>query len=72
MVRQLLADGRDLEHLTLPEWRAFSTVFDADVLQAITPEASVAVRKTPQSTAPAAVERALADVRSWLSAHDGK
>jgi len=71
MVRRLLADGRDFESLTLEEWRGFDASFAEDVKIAVTPEASVAARRTPQSTAPAAVAAALADTRAWLSACRG-
>jgi argininosuccinate lyase len=66
MVRQLLAQKRDFDALTLDEWRQFSAHFDDDVVTAITPEASVRARKTPQSTAPGAVQEALAQTRRWL------
>jgi argininosuccinate lyase len=66
MVRQLLAAGRDFESLSLQEWRQFSLHFGDDVREAVTPEASVRARKTPQSTAPAAVQEALAQTREWL------
>jgi argininosuccinate lyase len=66
MVRQLLAEKRDFEVLSLDEWRQFSSHFGDDVRGAITPEASVRARKTPQSTAPAAVQEALAQTRRWL------
>jgi argininosuccinate lyase len=68
MVRQLLADGRDFEGLTVAEWRRFSDKFEDDVRAAIRPETSVAARKTPQSTAPAAVRAALDETRKWLGA----
>ena len=45
----------------------FSAHFGDDVRAAVTPEASVRARKTPQSTAPAAVRAALAETRQWLS-----
>jgi argininosuccinate lyase len=67
MVRQLLAAGRDFESLTLAEWRAFSDRFGEDVREAIRPERSVAARRTPQSTEPDAVRRALAETREWLA-----
>jgi argininosuccinate lyase len=70
MVRQLLAEDRSFESLTPAEWRRFSAVFGDDVRQAITPEASVAARQTPQSTAPGAVGAALAETREWLSAEN--
>jgi argininosuccinate lyase len=66
MVRQLLAQQRDFESLSLDEWRAFSDRFGDDVQQAVTPEASVRARRTPQSTAPEAVQDALARTRAWL------
>ena len=67
MVRQLLADGRDFASLTLAEWRRFSDLFDEGIVEAVTPQASVAARRTPQSTNPAAVVAALADARTWLA-----
>jgi len=67
MVRQLLADGRQFEGLSLEEWRRFSDHFGDDVREAVTPEASVRARKTPQSTAPDAVRAALAETRRWLA-----
>jgi argininosuccinate lyase len=66
MVRQLLLERRDFETLSLDEWRQFSPHFGDDVRAAVTPEASVRARQTPQSTAPAAVQEALAQTRRWL------
>jgi argininosuccinate lyase len=66
MVRQLLSDGRAVEDLSVDEWRAFSPLFEEDVKTRVTAEASVRARRTPQSTHPAAVAAALADVRAWL------
>ena len=37
---------------SLAEWRAASDRFDADVVERVTPAASVAAKRTPQSTAP--------------------
>jgi hypothetical protein len=34
------------------EWRAASDLFGDDIVQWVTPEASVSAKKTPQSTAP--------------------
>ena len=68
MVRRLVADGRDFASLSAAEWAAFSPRFQPDVVEAITPEAAVAARRTPQSTGPAAVAAALAEVRTWLDA----
>jgi argininosuccinate lyase len=66
IVRHLLAEGRSFESLTLEEWRAFSPLFDENICHAITPEAAVEARKTPQSTSPDAVRSALAEARRWL------
>ena len=71
IVRDLHAAGRDFSSLSLEDWRGYDTVFDAGVFAAITPEAAVAARLTPQSTNPDAVARALADVRTWLSSRQG-
>jgi argininosuccinate lyase len=67
LVRRLLRDGRTLESLTLEEWRAHSALFGPDIREAITPAASVARKRTPQSTHPDAVSAALADTRSWIA-----
>ncbi|MCC7178541.1 MAG: argininosuccinate lyase [Acidobacteria bacterium] len=69
MVRQLLADGRDIEALSLEEWQAFSPLFAADVKGRVTAAASVRARRTPQSTHPEAVIARLADLRAWLDRH---
>jgi argininosuccinate lyase len=66
MVRQLLADGRDIEALTLAEWQAFSPLFADDVKARVTASASVRARRTPQSTHPDAVQARLAELRAWL------
>ncbi len=66
MVRQLLADGRDFASLSLAEWQRFSDRFEDTVLGVVTPERSIAARRTPQSTSPAAVREAIADTRAWV------
>jgi len=68
LVRKLVADERDFASLTLPEWRAASDRFEADVIDRVTPRASVAAKRTPQSTAPQAVAAQLAEVRRWAQA----
>jgi argininosuccinate lyase len=69
IVRDLLAKQRDFSQLRLDEWQAYSPQFAADVLDAVTPDASVAARKTPQSTSPEAVRQALGETRRWLGSH---
>jgi argininosuccinate lyase len=66
IVRALVAEQRDFVSLSVEDWRRFSPLFADDVRAAITPEASVRARKTPQSTGPAAVQEALAESRRWL------
>jgi argininosuccinate lyase len=70
IVRDLLARQRDFSHLRLDDWQAYSPHFAEDVVKAVTPEASVAARKTPQSTAPEAVRAALSETRQWLASHE--
>jgi argininosuccinate lyase len=71
MVRELLAAGRDFDALSLDEWKAHSAHFGDDIREAVSPEASVRARRTPQSTNPDAVVRALARTRAWLEGHGG-
>jgi argininosuccinate lyase len=71
MVRQLLAEKRDFEALSIDEWRQASALFGDDVKQHVTAAASVKVRKTPQSTNPDAVRAALAETRAWLARGTG-
>ncbi len=67
LVRRLVREGRSFDELSLADWRAHSPLFDADVQQAITAAASVARKRTPQSTHPDAVARSLDDLRAWLA-----
>jgi len=66
LVRRLVAEGRDFGDLSLEEWRAASDRFDADIVVRVTPAVSVEAKRTPQSTAPAAVRARLAELRTWL------
>jgi argininosuccinate lyase len=68
LVRKLVAEQREFGSLSVAEWQAASDLFEADVLKRVTPEASVRAKQTPQSTAPAAVTAALAEVEGWLTA----
>jgi argininosuccinate lyase len=70
LVRKLVAEGRDFESLSLQEWRAASDRFGAEIVGRITSSMSVAAKRTPQSTAPAAVEARLTEVRRWLDDAD--
>jgi argininosuccinate lyase len=71
LVRRLVAEGRDFGSLSLQEWRAASERFDTDIAEYATPRASIAAKRTPQSTAPDAVAAALDDVRRWLADWSG-
>ena len=66
LVRKLVAEAREFGSLSLEEWRSASDRFDADVVARVTPRVSVAAKRTPQSTAPDAVGRALAEADAWL------
>ena len=66
LVRKLVAEGRDFESLSVPEWRDASDHFEPDVVARVTPAVSVAAKRTPQSTAPPAVHTKLTEVREWL------
>ena len=68
IVRDLHAGGRDFSSLTLDDWRRYDDAFENGIFAAITPEAAVAARKTPQSTNPRAVAAALAEVNAWVDA----
>jgi argininosuccinate lyase len=67
LVRKLVAERREFGSLSPEEWRAASDKFDADVAGRVTARMSVAAKRTPQSTAPAAVQAALADVQRWAA-----
>jgi argininosuccinate lyase len=66
IVRELYAKGRDFSSLTLADWQGYDPLFDEKIFDAITPEAAVAARLTPQSTGPSAVAAALAETRGWI------
>jgi argininosuccinate lyase len=67
LVRRLLEQQRTFDHMSIEEWRGHSPLFDADIRTAITPAASIARKRTPQSTHPDAVAAALAELHAWLS-----
>ena len=66
LVRKLIAEQRDFASLSAAEWRSASDHFEPDVAARVTPAASVAAKRTPQSTAPEAVAARLAELRNWL------
>ncbi len=66
VVRHALDEGKALEDLGLAELRRFSPLFDGDVKDAITVDASLRARAVTGGTAPAAVRRALALARTLM------
>jgi len=68
IVRDLYEAGRDFSSLALSDWRRYDARFDENVLRAVTAEAAVAAKRTPQSTAPEAVAAAIRETRDWLDA----
>jgi argininosuccinate lyase len=69
LVRQLVGEARSFDALSLDEWRKHSSLFDADVYQAVSAAASVGKKRTPQSTHPDAVAQALGELRTWLASN---
>jgi argininosuccinate lyase len=67
LVRKLVAEERSFDSMTLADWQAASELFDENVIARVTPHASVAAKRTPQSTSPQAVRAALADLDSWMA-----
>jgi argininosuccinate lyase len=67
LVGRLAKEHRDFASLTVAEWQAASEFFEADIVGRVTPDASVAAKRTPQSTAPAAVRAALVEVEAWVA-----
>ena len=72
MVRTLAATGRDFSDLDEAGWQAFHPLFAASVRDVVSAARSVAAKQTPQSTAPAAVAAARAELRRWLDLAGGR
>jgi argininosuccinate lyase len=66
IVRDLVEAGSEFGHLSLDDWRRYDERFDEGVFDAMTPEAAVRARRTPQSTGPEAVTTALGEVKMWI------
>ena len=65
-VRHALERGVGLEALPLEALRGFSPLIEADVREALTVEASLRARAVTGGTAPAAVQKALAEARALV------
>jgi argininosuccinate lyase len=72
LVRKLVTEQREFGSLSLEEWRAASDRFGPDIVDRVTPAASVGAKRTPQSTAPWAVERALDESETWCAGVQGR
>ncbi len=70
LVGACIAERRTLPSLTLEDFRRFSPDFEADVLLAVTVEASVKARTSEGGTAPARVWAALTEARARLGFAD--
>jgi argininosuccinate lyase len=66
LVRRLVRERRTFESMGVDEWRSHSPLFDADVRAIITAEASVARKRTPQSTHPDTVRAAVTELGAWV------
>ena len=71
IVRDLVERGSDFEALTLDQWKAYHELFDETITSKITGRGSVEARRTPQSTNPDAVTKALAELRVWVRQRAG-
>jgi argininosuccinate lyase len=67
MVRIMLRENRDFGSLSAADWQGWHPLFASDIVGHLKPAASVAARRTPQSTAPDAVAAALGELQSWLA-----
>jgi argininosuccinate lyase len=65
IVRDLYESKRDFASLALADWRRYHESFGEDVRAVITPDAAIAAKRTPQSTHPDAVARALEEIKQW-------
>jgi argininosuccinate lyase len=67
VVRHALDAGRTLEALSLDELRRFSPLFERDVAEVLSVEASLRARSVTGGTAPDAVRRALEVARRLVT-----
>ena len=66
LVAYCIEHGKDLERLTLEEYRSFSDAFDEDVYPAIALENCVAARISYGGTAPASVLQQIEEMKKFL------
>ncbi|HET8575860.1 MAG TPA: argininosuccinate lyase [Methylomirabilota bacterium] len=71
-VRHALSQGKELEALSLEEFRRFSPLIEADVRRAITVDASLGARAVLGGTSHAAVKQQLAAARGLIATGDSR
>jgi argininosuccinate lyase len=71
LVRRLVAEGREFGSLGPDEWQAASALFGPDIVDHVTARASVAAKRTPQSTAPGAVNARRQELEAWVAGQKG-
>ena len=72
VVRDLVEKGKDFPSLSPEEWQGYDSSFAEDVSEYITSRASVESRKTPQSTNPTEVARALSTMELWVQTQQSR
>ncbi|KKM09992.1 argininosuccinate lyase [Clostridiales bacterium PH28_bin88] len=66
LVLYCLKEGKDLQEISLDQYRQFAPAFEEDVFRAISVEACVARRSLPGGPAPDAVRQSINHGRAWL------
>jgi len=66
LVKRCLREGKELWDLSLEEFREASELFEEDVFELLSMEASVAARKTPGGTAPDRVKEQIRKARETI------
>jgi len=70
LVKRCLREGRELWDLSLEEFKEASEMFEEDVFELLSVEASVAARKTPGGTAPERVEEQIRKAKERLQSSE--
>lgn len=70
LVGYCIENGKNLENLTLEEYRSFDATFDEEVYSAIALENCVAARTSYGGTAPASVLRQIEEMEDFLGGHN--
>jgi len=66
IVSHSIASNTTLPNITLEEYRTFSPLFDADIYDALKPEASIRAKKTHGSCSFSSVDQQLEEARKAL------